>query len=780
MQHLSTTIITKRHDCYRSTPLLVSLFLLAQIVHAAPTDDIVTIRQTGNPDATEVTLPMVGGSHGVDWDSSSVTNSEPLGPTVVIDFEGVAPEVDPWVLTGFATYNEDGYALTFPYNFGTAIYDSNHPTANVNGTDVYFFDPSFANTRIEREDGGPFDLLSIDASAQPQGHENIIFQSISLTGYKIPGGVSVVSASFSLSDDWQTFVLSNFTNLLYVEISTTNLVEPLPVIDNLVVGLPAPDILVAPVNGLRTSESGLEATFDVMLSSPPLDNVSVGLNSSDSSEGTVEPSTLLFTPINWNLSQTVTVTGADDAIDDNTQPYTIITSPAISSDGDYDTLDPPDVSVINLDDEYEPTDFFVTTWQTANPGVSGPTEITVPMVGGPYDVDWDNDGIFEQTGVFDTVTHDFTVADTYTIRIQGIYDSIRFNYESDKDKIISLDQWGTNPWTTMNDAFWKASNLQIPATDTPDFSAVTDMSYMFYYASSANPDTTGWNTSAVTNMDSMFRKATSANPNVSSWDTSAVTNMRQVFSYAVSAHPDVSTWDTSNVTDMYGLFQEMSANPNISGWDTSAVTKMMWMFENNTSFDRDIGSWDVTALQFASGMFAGTGLSTTNYDRLLTGWNTQTLKPSVTFSGGNSTYCSTDAIAARANMISTHGWAITDGGNYCPPVPDTPITAPDLTPETDTGVSDTDDFTADNTPDFFVDCSAAGNTITLYSDYPSPDTPIGSYICITDGMEIASATATLPAGVHNITYTDSDVNGESGHSPSLAVTIDTIMASGFE
>lgn len=179
-------------------------------------------------------------------------------------------------------------------------------------------------------------------------------------------------------------------------------------------------------------------------------------------------------------------------------------------------------------------------------------------------------------------------------------------------------------------------------------------------------------------------------------------------------------------------------------------------------------------------MFDGVTLSTENYENLLVSWATQPLQPSVIFDGGYSTYCSDEAATAKAHMIAPHGWTITDGGRNCPPPPNFPITAPDLTPETDTGLSDSDDFTTDNTPDFYVDCSTAGNTVSLYTDNPAPGTAVGSYVCITDGIEFASVTTTLSAGVHNSTYTDNDANGESGHSPSLAVTIDTIMMSGFE
>jgi hypothetical protein len=67
-------------------------------------------------------------------------------------------------------------------------------------------------------------------------------------------------------------------------------------------------------------------------------------------------------------------------------------------------------------------------------------------------------------------------------------------------------------------------------------------------------------------------------------------------------------------------------------------------------------------------MFDGVTLSTANYESLLISWNAQTLQSSVTFSGGSSKYCSAAAITARANMVESDAWIITDGGNDCTPV----------------------------------------------------------------------------------------------------------------
>ena len=271
-----------------------------------------------------------------------------------------------------------------------------------------------------------------------------------------------------------------------------------------------------------------------------------------------------------------------------------------------------------LDDTSARADDFVTTWKTDNPGSSNSTSVTVPIVGGPYDVDWNNDGIFDQTGLTGSVTHNFGSTGTYTFRIKGTYDSIRFNFGGDVAKILSVDQWGGNQWNTMERAFPGAVNLQINATDTPDFSAVTSMENMFADAVLVDPDTSDWNTSEVTIMAYMFFGATTANPNTTNWNTGKVTDMEAMFYNATSANPDIS-------------------------------------------------AWDVTSLTFAADMFTLAGLSLQMYESVLINWNSQNLKKAVRFNAGSSVYASAAAVAAKANMISFHEWIITDGGQVFPP-----------------------------------------------------------------------------------------------------------------
>lgn len=109
-------------------------------------------------------------------------------------------------------------------------------------------------------------------------------------------------------------------------------------------------IAVTPLT-LTTSEGGAPQSFNVVLSAPPSSDVVIPIASADTTEGTVSPTVLTFTPLNWNIPQPVTVTPVDDPIRDGNITYIISVGPASSSDPSFDAIDPPDVQVTNLDND---------------------------------------------------------------------------------------------------------------------------------------------------------------------------------------------------------------------------------------------------------------------------------------------------------------------------------------------------------------------------------------------------------------------------------------------
>lgn len=111
-----------------------------------------------------------------------------------------------------------------------------------------------------------------------------------------------------------------------------------------------PGISLGVISG-ATTEAGGKATFMVVLTTKPSANVILGLVSSDPMEGKLAVAAVTLSSANWNVPQTVAVTGVDDGDDDGDLLYTIITTPAISTDPTYNGANPADVTVINQDND---------------------------------------------------------------------------------------------------------------------------------------------------------------------------------------------------------------------------------------------------------------------------------------------------------------------------------------------------------------------------------------------------------------------------------------------
>jgi hypothetical protein len=111
----------------------------------------------------------------------------------------------------------------------------------------------------------------------------------------------------------------------------------------------AAPVNISPVSAFSTTEEGHAASFTVSLASQPLANVVIYLVSTDTGEGTVSPASLTFTPANWS-SRTVSVTGQPDSLADGDVAYSIQTS-LLSLDPQYALVNPPDVALVNFDED---------------------------------------------------------------------------------------------------------------------------------------------------------------------------------------------------------------------------------------------------------------------------------------------------------------------------------------------------------------------------------------------------------------------------------------------
>ena len=266
---------------------------------------------------------------------------------------------------------------------------------------------------------------------------------------------------------------------------------------------------------------------------------------------------------------------------------------------------------------------FVTKWKTTVPFET----ITIPTYYGivyNYNVNW-GDGSPISSGLTGNSTHAYATAGIFTVTITGTFPRIFFNNVLDKNKIVEISKWGTNPWTSMGGAFWGCKNINITAIDRPNLSGVTNMGSMFYDCSSLNPlgaaatALNTWNTGNVATMFRMFLRATSFNANIGSWNTESVTDMRAMFYEATSFNQNIGSWNTSSVKDMAEMFMSANSfNGNISGWNTSVVERMDWMFYEATSFNQNIGSWNTATVKSMTAMF----YKATAFNQNIGNWNT--------------------------------------------------------------------------------------------------------------------------------------------------------------
>ena len=333
---------------------------------------------------------------------------------------------------------------------------------------------------------------------------------------------------------------------------------------------------------------------------------------------------------------------------------------------------------------------FITTWKTDNLGTSCNSCITIPTSGGGYnyEVDWDNDGVYEQQGVTGDVSHDFVTPGTYTIKIRGAFPRIRFHGQGDKDKIINIGQWGDISWSSMDRAFMGCSHLNSDATDAPDLSNVTSMAFMFYEATTFNADIGHWDVSNVMNFSFLFYRATAFNENINNWDVAKAQYLNSIFFEATSYNQPMDKWNVTNVMDVSDMFRGATTfNQDIGGWNTENMAYMEKMFQNATNFNQDISSWNTSSAEdmffmFASsgldqslsnwnienvtemkGLFNSSAMSVENYDQTIIGWSQQNVQPDIEVGAFGKFYCISES--QRETLMTNHRWTFTDDSKAC-------------------------------------------------------------------------------------------------------------------
>jgi len=183
-----------------------------------------------------------------------------------------------------------------------------------------------------------------------------------------------------------------------------------------------------------------------------------------------------------------------------------------------------------------------------------------------------------------------------------------------------ISQWGDVVWSSMAHAFENSYEMDVTATDKPNLSQVTDMSFMFSQCEKlTGPNNINdWDVSNVTNMRAMFQAALLFNQPLNDWDVSNVGNMSDMFSGAESFNQPLDNWDVSNVRNMRSMFSSArSFNQPLDSWDVSNVRDMAYMFSGAESFNQPLDNWNVSNVRNMRNMFS----SARSFNQPLNNWD---------------------------------------------------------------------------------------------------------------------------------------------------------------
>lgn len=199
-------------------------------------------------------------------------------------------------------------------------------------------------------------------------------------------------------------------------------------------------VTVSSISG-DISEDGTTATFTVVLTSEPVGTATISVSSSDTGEGTVSPSSLSFTGANWDIPQTVTVTGVDDAVVDGDIDFTVIIGAVSGGGSAYSGIDPDDISVTNIDNNNPGVDIVNGGLSVSETGTTD--SFTIALGGSPVDtvvINIASSDTGEVTVSPSSVTFDSDNWDTpQTITVTGVDDELVDGTQSPSITLI-IDQ----------------------------------------------------------------------------------------------------------------------------------------------------------------------------------------------------------------------------------------------------------------------------------------------------------------------------------------------------
>ena len=261
-----------------------------------------------------------------------------------------------------------------------------------------------------------------------------------------------------------------------------------------------------------------------------------------------------------------------------------------------------------------------------------------------YVIDW-GDSYTQNITSNTSTTHNYNIGGIYTITISvnsGIKNWAFYN-SVDKQKLISINNWGTHP-VSLKLTFSGLLNFQLSALDLPNV--------------------------LYGNNSSTFRDCTNFNSSLENFPF--VGRCDLVLYNCVNFNSNLNV-DASSCYSMILAFFNIDSFNNPINFDSSLVQDMASLFYACNNFNQSIGFLDLSSIP--NGNNFQQFLVFTPYDNFnyqndlveLIGWNglipTKTIPTNVIIRFGTAKYeIGGQSEDARNYLINTLGWTITDGG----------------------------------------------------------------------------------------------------------------------
>lgn len=350
---------------------------------AGPTNDTFTIALSGQP-TSNVVFSLVAPSSQLNLSASTLTftpgnwsAAQTVTVTAVDDSVIDGPHSAGIVITAVSA--DTRYTNSPVADVGVAITDNDTGPAIVLAA-------TGGNTTVT--EGGATDTINVSLAGPAAPVSNVVvnLMSSSQLSYS-PATITFTTANWNtpvsvtvtaVNDTWPEPITNDSVLAATAAGSAagfTNLNASLPVVildnDDMNNGAPGVGVqIVASNNATRVIEGVMTDSIEVALRRAPIADVTLTATFGSANQLTVDKPTLIFTPSNWNIPQTVTVTPIDDAIAEGAHSSTVVYTSNVS--GNFSASDTANVTCSIGDNEASrPAVYVSTTSGTITEGGAG-------------------------------------------------------------------------------------------------------------------------------------------------------------------------------------------------------------------------------------------------------------------------------------------------------------------------------------------------------------------------------------------------------------------------